>query len=64
VERLRGLARTAGLDLCGENGEYHTLVLDGPDFAASLDLARTTVHDKGEIMHLEIGQVVRRKKPH
>lgn len=25
--------RAAGADLCGENGEYHTLVLDGPGFA-------------------------------
>jgi diphthamide synthase (EF-2-diphthine--ammonia ligase) len=30
--------RAAGADLCGENGEFHTLVLDGPDFAAPLVL--------------------------
>lgn len=27
-----------GVDLCGENGEYHTVVLDGPLFAAPLNL--------------------------
>jgi diphthamide synthase (EF-2-diphthine--ammonia ligase) len=30
--------RAAGADLCGENGEYHTLVLDGPGFVAPLAL--------------------------
>lgn len=30
--------RAAGADLCGENGEYHTLVLDGPGFAAPVAL--------------------------
>ena len=25
--------RRAGIDLCGENGEYHTFVVDGPCFA-------------------------------
>ncbi|BCL76988.1 ATP pyrophosphatase [Jeongeupia sp. HS-3] len=28
----------AGVDVCGENGEYHTLVLDAPRFAAPLDV--------------------------
>lgn len=26
------------VDVCGENGEYHTLVIDGPIFNQSLDL--------------------------
>ncbi len=28
----------SGADLCGENGEYHTLVLDGPGFARPVAL--------------------------
>lgn len=27
-----------GVDVCGENGEYHTIVLDGPLFAFKVDL--------------------------
>lgn len=30
--------RRAGIDLCGEAGEYHTLVVDGPCFAQPLRL--------------------------
>lgn len=30
--------RRAGIDLCGEGGEYHTLVVDGPGFSAPLPL--------------------------
>ncbi|MCI2393974.1 ATP-binding protein [Aliiroseovarius sediminis] len=29
-----------GVDPCGENGEFHTLVSNSPDFAAPLDLRR------------------------
>lgn len=28
----------AGIDICGENGEYHTLTVDGPIFRAPLDV--------------------------
>ena len=37
------LVRAAGADLCGENGEYHTLVLDGPGFRWPLVLDATPV---------------------
>lgn len=30
LEKLRALRKSTGLDICGEQGEYHTLVLDGP----------------------------------
>lgn len=33
VEVIKG----AGADPCGENGEYHTLAVDGPVFRAPLD---------------------------
>lgn len=33
---LRDIKRLKGIDICGENGEYHTLVLDGPIFKKRL----------------------------
>jgi uncharacterized protein (TIGR00290 family) len=33
-------ALPAGVDPCGEHGEFHTCVSDGPMFAAPLDIAR------------------------
>jgi uncharacterized protein (TIGR00290 family) len=62
VADLRRLVETAGLDLCGENGEYHTVVLDGPGFAESLEIAASTPREEGDVMYLEIGQVTRREK--
>ena len=35
---LQQLAATRGFDACGEQGEYHTMVTDGPGFAAPLRL--------------------------
>ena len=35
-ELLRDLP--AGVDPCGENGEFHTVVVDGPGFAHGLDV--------------------------
>ena len=41
VEELESL----GIDPCGENGEYHTLVIDGPQFSFPLDVTvRQTLH--------------------
>ena len=30
------LIKSAGIDICGENGEYHTLAVDGPIFKRRL----------------------------
>lgn len=37
-----------GIDPCGENGEYHTLVVDAPHFSYPLDvsIADTKLHDR------------------
>ena len=29
--------KAAGVDVCGENGEYHTLAVDGPIFKMPLE---------------------------
>ncbi len=33
---IRDLKRTDGVDICGERGEYHTFVFDGPIFKKPL----------------------------
>ncbi|MCX6001589.1 MAG: hypothetical protein NTY79_03535, partial [Chloroflexi bacterium] len=35
-----------GIDPCGENGEYHTLVLDGPLFKQSVELIESRVYER------------------
>jgi diphthine-ammonia ligase len=52
VEELEQL----GIDPCGENGEYHTLVLDCPLFSEKLDVAvlRTVKHNEYWFGQLEM----------
>jgi len=37
-EFIDGLKRLGDIDLCGEKGEYHTFVFDGPLFSRGLDI--------------------------
>lgn len=47
--------RMRGLDPCGENGEYHTIVVAGPLFSGNMDIfANTIVHKHGHWI-LDIG---------
>lgn len=41
-------------DLCGENGEYHTLVLDGPIFKKALRLDAFDAGERDGMMYMEI----------
>ncbi len=52
VEELASLVPCP--DLSGENGEYHTLVLDGPIFKNALSLAAFEVGEKDGMMYMEI----------
>lgn len=47
------LARKVGADLCGENGEFHTLVYDGPIFSYPLPI------DEIYQMHIEESNISR-----
>ncbi len=38
LDDLRAMNKKTGLDICGENGEYHTLVFDGPIFKKSIEI--------------------------
>jgi diphthine-ammonia ligase len=43
-----------GLDLCGENGEYHTLVTDGPQFRKGVRLQSYSTRSGNGLTSLEI----------
>lgn len=50
------------IDIAGENGEYHTLVLDGPMFKKSIRILDCKKCANGSLMHLDIKKVVLKKK--
>lgn len=41
IRRLEELQKTREVTLCGEKGEYHTLVIDGPLFSKRLEIFKT-----------------------
>lgn len=52
IEELKNLGKKNGLDLCGEQGEYHTMVINGPGYRSPIALNNfKTVHYE-ELFHL------------
>lgn len=45
----------AGADACGENGEYHSVVVDGPLYRAPIALVRRDVHVFDGCAFLDVG---------
>jgi diphthine-ammonia ligase len=43
-----------GIDVCGEYGEYHTLVVDGPIFSRRIEIKETRVTRRGTMAFLHI----------
>ena len=42
LNHLEELSRTRDITLCGEAGEYHTLVIDGPLFKKRVEILETS----------------------
>jgi len=59
LTELEQLSRTNGLDLAGENGEYHSMVLAGPGFHARLVVTGRTISAPPR-HHLEITRIALR----
>ena len=53
LAELQQLATTRGFDACGEQGEYHTMVTDGPGFAAPLTLGHWQVARQEHLAYLQ-----------
>lgn len=53
-ENSIALMKDANIDICGENGEYHTLVTDGPIFKNLLDFEIGEIIDFGEYAVVDV----------
>lgn len=49
---LVALNKATGMDICGENGEYHTLVLDGPLFEHEIAIEAFSCCEQETLFHL------------
>ena len=54
VQAMRELRTTTGLDLCGEQGEYHTMVTDGPLFRHRVEIPAYSVRADNGLAYLDI----------
>jgi uncharacterized protein (TIGR00290 family) len=59
---LKRVSAETGMDLCGEQGEYHTLVLDGPVFRDSLHLDGSSIRTETGSSFLEIHKLSTHRK--
>lgn len=58
-EFVKDIKRLSQVDLCGENGEYHTFVYDGPIFKRPVAFATTKKIESQTHCFLEVMPVVR-----
>jgi len=54
IRRLEKMSRTGNFSPCGESGEYHTLVIDGPWFQRRLEIGETRKIVRGGHRFLDI----------
>lgn len=57
IAELRVIRQRTGLDLCGENGEYHTLVTDAPQFRRAVGILSYSKREKGSLAYMEIHEL-------
>ena len=63
IAELRALRAQNGLDLCGEAGEYHTLVTDAPDFQRRVQFGAVEVRERDTLAYLKIDHAELTAKP-
>ncbi len=57
LAELRSIRKQNGLDLCGEEGEYHTLVTDGPRFTRGIDIRSYSTRVAGSLAYMAIHEL-------
>ena len=62
LDDLDKINNKTGLDICGENGEYHTLVVDGPLFKKRLVVGKFSKHKNDSLMYIKPSNVTLREK--
>lgn len=57
IAELRTVRQRTGLDLSGEEGEYHTLVVDGPQFARGIHIRSYSKRTADSLAYMEIHEL-------
>ena len=56
AEDLKVLAKKKNMDPCGENGEYHTMTIDGPNFKEKITLSKYSKEKKNDRLFIKINE--------
>ncbi|AFD06326.1 Dph6-related ATP pyrophosphatase [Solitalea canadensis] len=62
IDQLSMFRELKGIDICGEQGEYHTLVLDGPIFNKTMVIQESHIEAKSDFYYLQIDEITLRDK--
>ncbi len=57
IDELHTIHELTGLDLCGEEGEYHTMVVDGPQFTRGIDIRSYSKRIADSLAYMEIREL-------
>jgi diphthine-ammonia ligase len=57
IAELGAISEESGLDLCGEEGEYHTLVIDGPQFRRGINIRSFSTRTAVSLVYMEIHEM-------
>lgn len=60
IDDLRLIRERTGLDLCGEEGEYHTMVIDGPCFTRGIDILSYSKRVTDSLAYMDIHELALR----
>jgi diphthine-ammonia ligase len=56
VKDLKALAKKSGMDPCGENGEYHTMTIDGPIFKEIIEISKFSKEKHDNRLFIKISE--------
>ncbi|MEM2953731.1 MAG: diphthine--ammonia ligase [Candidatus Bathyarchaeia archaeon] len=54
LKELETLRDLYGIDLCGENGEYHTLITDAPTFKETIEISKFNIERSNGAFYMKI----------
>jgi len=54
LRKLRDLREENGIDLCGEQGEFHTLVFEAPCFKKRIEIQEASIQMTPELSYLKV----------
>ncbi|MCS7095451.1 MAG: diphthine--ammonia ligase [Candidatus Bathyarchaeota archaeon] len=54
IEELKTLRDRYGIDLCGENGEYHTLIIDAPILKETIEISKYDIERHNGAFYMKI----------